>query len=168
MGSLATGRIVGAISERLAVEGAPLRGIDTVSAMCPPEPRDLSPAGLAPVDPHVIVLVGATGDLARRKLVPGLLHLSQSGLMPEYRVVGVSLEDLDDDAFRELAGQACREFTRHPVDPGEWEEFTARLSYLATDRGPGPLAAAVARARAELGGSPRLLLYLSVPGAPGW
>jgi glucose-6-phosphate 1-dehydrogenase len=132
--------------------------------MLPPEPRDF-PGGLAPVDPYVIVLFGATGDLARRKLVPGLLHLSQSGLMPDYRVVGVSLEDLDDDGFRKLAGQACRQFRRHPVGAGEWEQFAGRLTYVGKDRGPGPLAAAVARAGAELGGSARRLLYLSVPPA---
>ncbi|MQA74615.1 MAG: glucose-6-phosphate dehydrogenase [Solirubrobacterales bacterium] len=133
--------------------------------MQPPDPRDLAPAGLAPVDPYVIVLFGATGDLARRKLLPGLVHLSHAGLMPDYRVVGVSLEDLDDEGFREVAGQACEEFSRHPVDPALWREFAARLAYVGKDRGPGPLAAAVQRAGAELGGSPRVLLYLSVPPA---
>ena len=43
------------------------------------------------VHPHVIVLFGATGDLARRKLLPGLLRLSYSGLLPEYQIVGTSL-----------------------------------------------------------------------------
>ena len=40
------------------------------------------------LQPHVIVLFGATGDLAARKLLPGLLHLSISGLMPDYRIIG--------------------------------------------------------------------------------
>ena len=44
----------------------------------------------AQVDPHVIILFGATGDLAARKLLPGLLHLSMSGMMPDYRIVGSS------------------------------------------------------------------------------
>ena len=40
------------------------------------DPSDVVPTLMAPVKPHVIVLFGATGDLARRKLLPGLLHLS--------------------------------------------------------------------------------------------
>jgi len=44
--------------------------------------------------PHVIVLFGATGDLAKRKLIPGLAYLDQSSIAPEIRVVGTSLEDI--------------------------------------------------------------------------
>ena len=40
------------------------------------------------IEPHVIVLFGATGDLAARKLLPGLLHLAMNGMMPDYRIVG--------------------------------------------------------------------------------
>ena len=47
-----------------------------------------SAAPASQMEPHVIVLFGATGDLAARKLLPGLLHLSQSGMMPEYRIIG--------------------------------------------------------------------------------
>ncbi|MDQ3351522.1 MAG: glucose-6-phosphate dehydrogenase, partial [Actinomycetota bacterium] len=55
---------------------------------------------MSPLDPHVIVLFGATGDLARRKLLPGLLHLARAGLLPECRIIGTSLDDLDTDAFQ--------------------------------------------------------------------
>ena len=42
-------------------------------------------------DNHVIVLFGATGDLAKRKLLPGLFHLHAAGLLPkEYRIIGAS------------------------------------------------------------------------------
>ena len=42
-------------------------------------------------DDHVIVMFGATGDLAKRKLLPGLFHLAEVGLMPErYRIVGTA------------------------------------------------------------------------------
>ena len=43
----------------------------------------------------------ATGDLARRKLLPGLLRLFQAGLMPEFRIVGVSMEEIGDAEFRD-------------------------------------------------------------------
>ena len=52
--------------------------------------------------PHVIVLFGATGDLAKRKLLPGMAYLVQSALAPEIRVVGTSLENLTDDEFTRL------------------------------------------------------------------
>jgi glucose-6-phosphate 1-dehydrogenase len=60
------------------------------------------------ISPRVVVLFG--GDLARRKLVPGLYLLSESTLTPERRIVVTSLDDLDDGAFREFARAALREF----------------------------------------------------------
>ena len=65
--------------------------------------------------PHVIVMFGATGDLARRKLLPGLLHLSCSHLAPEIRIIGTSLDELDNESFRELAAKAFGEFSHHKV-----------------------------------------------------
>jgi glucose-6-phosphate 1-dehydrogenase len=86
-------------------------------------------------EPHVLLLFGATGDLARRKLIPGLFHLEQVGLMPEdYRIVGTSLDELDDDAFREHARAALGEFCRMPIDgDGDWRAFSERLSYVPSD-----------------------------------
>ena len=50
------------------------------------------------------VLFGATGDLARRELIPGLFHPAVSRLLPErYRIVGTSRKRLSDDEYRELA-----------------------------------------------------------------
>jgi len=117
--------------------------------------------GAAVPDDHVVVLFGATGDLARRKLLPGLLRLAQAGLMPSaYRIVGVSREELDDDGFRALARAAVDEFGRAGRDG--FAELAARLSYLPAGD-PAALGAAVARARDALPGPSRLLHYLSVP-----
>ena len=60
-------------------------------------------AGVGPKFPQVVVLFGATGDLSRRKLIPGLLHLASAGFIPGCRIIGVSLDDLDADAFRKFA-----------------------------------------------------------------
>ena len=128
-------------------------------------PHDVSVAAMPALDPHLIVLFGATGDLARRKLLPGLLHLSQAGLMPDFAVVGTSLDDLDDAGFREFGRQACEEFARHTIAPGELDAFLARLSFLDHRSVAGELGAAVERAEAELGGEPRRLHYLSIPPA---
>jgi glucose-6-phosphate 1-dehydrogenase len=128
-------------------------------------PRDVAPAALPPLEPHVIVLFGAAGDLAKRKLLPGLLHLDQSGLIPDCRIIGTSLEDIGDDAFRELAREACEQFGRKGIDAAALDEFSSRLSYMPQGRGPAALADAVAGAERELGGRPRRLYHLSVPPA---
>jgi glucose-6-phosphate 1-dehydrogenase len=128
-------------------------------------PSDVAPAALPALDPHVIVLHGATGDLARRKLLPGLLHLSQAGLMPDFAVVGTSLDEMDDDGFREFGVQACQEFARRAVRPEELHSFARRHSYLGPGGGADALASAVAAAESRLGGESRHLHYLSIPPA---
>ena len=115
------------------------------------------------LDPHVVVLFGATGDLARRKLLPGLTHLSLSALTPDIQVVATSLEDMDTDQFREFAKQSVAEFSSRPLDGNNWDTFAPRLRYVPQSAGPEALARAVAEAEAELGPEVRRLHYLSVP-----
>ncbi|MFC6010342.1 glucose-6-phosphate dehydrogenase [Nocardia lasii] len=112
--------------------------------------------------PHVVVLFGATGDLARRKLLPGLLHLSRSHLAPELRIIGVSLDDLDDASFRTLAHTACEASSRRGVLK-DWDEFAETLSYVPLTAGPEALRHAVDAQRAILGPDTQVLAYLSVP-----
>ena len=92
-----------------------------------------------PVAPHVIVLFGATGDLARRKLLPGLFHLSRAGLLPECRIVATSLEDLDDYQYQLLARAACDEFARGEVTDERVAASSATASATCPGR-PGPTA----------------------------
>jgi len=117
-----------------------------------------------PPENHVLVLFGASGDLARRKLLPGLYHLMRAGLMPErFRIVGTSRRGLDDDEFRSRAREAVREFG-HYEDDKSWESFAETLSYAASDAEQmDDLKDAVARAEEEIGGPVRRLHYLSVP-----
>ena len=124
---------------------------------------------MTPVDklpsPHVIVLFGATGDLARRKLLPGLLQLTRAGLLQNTRIVGTSLENLDTEEFVQRAQRACAEFGKGGCDEECLERFSAMLTYVPQDKGPHALADAVHKAEAELGadGDVRRLHYLSVP-----
>ena len=130
------------------------------------DPRDAAAVTLAPPDPHVIVLFGATGDLARRKLLPGLLHLAEAGLMPpSFRVVGTSLDALDDDGFRALARDAADDFARHRFSEAQWADFARRLTYVPHEAGSAGLARTVGEAVEACGHSTRLLHYLSVPPA---
>ncbi len=118
----------------------------------------------ATLQPHVIVLFGATGDLAARKLLPGLLHLSMSGLLPEYRVVACSTSDLSDEEFRHLARHACDQFAMGKISLLQWANFEKRLSFVSTKAGAAGLAEAVGRAETEIGGADvRRLHYLSIP-----
>ena len=55
---------------------------------------------VGPRYPQVLVLFGGTGDLSRRKLLPGLYHLTSAGFIPGCRIIGVSLDDIDVDGFR--------------------------------------------------------------------
>ena len=104
----------------------------------------------ATLHPHVIVLFGATGDLARRKLLPGLLRLSFAGLLPECRIIGTSLDDLDDLDFHDLALKACEEFARADIVDSHWADFRTRLNYVSQGKGPAALAEAVSRAASNV------------------
>lgn len=112
-------------------------------------------------DDHTIVLYGSSGDLARRKLLPGLFHLHRAGLMPgDFRIIGTSRRPGSDDDFRRQARRALGE----DASGEEWQRFAERLSFAAFSADePGPLQAAVAGAEEELGGDARRLHYLSVP-----
>ncbi len=99
---------------------------------------------VGPRQPQVVVLVGATGDLSKRKLLPGLFHLCSAGFIPGCRIIGVSLDDIDADGFRAIAREAIAQF-RHA--PGE----RRRLGRLR--RKPELRAAFGRRRRAEGGGA---------------
>src|SRR5438552_3252359 len=79
--------------------------------------------GVGPRYPQVVVLVGATGDLSRRKLLPGLFHLASAGFIPGCRIIGVSLDPLDAEAFRTFAKQALDEFSMRKVAQTDWDAF---------------------------------------------
>ncbi|OLT39892.1 glucose-6-phosphate dehydrogenase [Serinicoccus sp. CNJ-927] len=114
--------------------------------------------------PLTVILFGATGDLARRKLIPGLLHLFLSGLVDDLRVVGTSLDEMSVDEFRDVATGAVREFSVRDSDEAALRDFAQRLDYVPGSGGPQALREAVDRSEEELGGDELLRLhYLSVP-----
>ncbi len=116
---------------------------------------------------HVIVLFGATGDLAKRKLLPGLFHLAVAGLLPQnYRIIGTAPASsaISDEEFRAHAKQAAQDFCTSKPTGDEWTTFAQRLSFASAEPGDyGALQAEVARAEKEIGGSPRRLFHLAVP-----
>jgi glucose-6-phosphate 1-dehydrogenase len=121
------------------------------------------PPGVGPRTPQVVVLFGATGDLSHRKLLPGLFRLTAIGFIPACRIIGVSLEDLDTEAFRKIARAALDEFSTHKVTDADWQQFSDSLEYVPLKAGAAALKAAVERAEQSIGGESRRLHYLSVP-----
>ncbi|MEV6103914.1 glucose-6-phosphate dehydrogenase [Streptomyces sp. NPDC051940] len=116
-----------------------------------------------PLAPHVIVLFGATGDLAKRKLLPGLAYLQQSRFAPDVRIVGTATDELTTEEFRARARQAVETFGMRGISDEQWAQFADRLEYVSSSAGPEALATAVKSAEKALGPDVRRLHYLSVP-----
>jgi glucose-6-phosphate 1-dehydrogenase len=127
----------------------------------------MSKNGLPRPENHVVVLFGATGDLAKRKLLPGWFHLYTAGLLPkEFRLIGSAPPSvaMTDEQFREHAEQSCADFCITKPDDGPWSEFAANLSFAAAEPGNyGDLVAAVQRAEKEIGGTRGRLYHLAIP-----
>jgi glucose-6-phosphate 1-dehydrogenase len=71
-----------------------------------------------PVHPTMLVIFGATGDLAKRKLLPALYNLAHEGALPEtFFLIGCSRSDMPHEDFRALATDAINEFSRRKPDP---------------------------------------------------
>jgi glucose-6-phosphate 1-dehydrogenase len=84
-----------------------------------------------PPQPQAIVILGASGDLSQRKLLPALYHLSLEGLLPKrFAIVGLSRTEMTDAAFAEFAREAVKRFGKRPPDDDSWKEFAAALSYV--------------------------------------
>ena len=114
-----------------------------------------------PGPPTTVILFGATGDLSRRKLLPGLLHLLRSGLLPHVQVVGTSLDQHDRDSFIAFVRAAIDEFG-HEVTDEQWDDFAKRLHWAPGGTAES-LRRAVDEAEAECAGPQQRLHYLSVP-----
>ena len=120
-------------------------------------------------DNHIVVLFGATGDLAKRKLLPGLFRLHAAGLLPrEYRIIGSARKSsaMTEEQFRARVRDAVATFGITKPDDPSWPGFEQRLSFGMAEPGDtSELQAAVQRAEKEVGGSPRRLFHLAVPPA---
>ena len=118
--------------------------------------------------PQVFVLFGATGDLAKRKLFPGLYRLAAASRLPEdYAIIGSGRHSPgSDDEFREKIRSGLKESV-DDLDSDVLEDLLSRLTFQTSDAseddGGKDLAAAVRKAHDGLGDDSRTLIYLSVP-----
>src|SRR5687768_16231450 len=84
-----------------------------------------------PVHPTTLVIFGATGDLAKRKLLPAIYNLAHEGALPEqFNLIGVSRSDIGDDGFRDLARESIAEFSRRQPDQKVLDSLLSRMRYV--------------------------------------
>ncbi|MBI4512520.1 MAG: glucose-6-phosphate dehydrogenase [Gemmatimonadetes bacterium] len=123
--------------------------------------------GRGRVEPHAFIIFGATGDLARRKLLPALYHLSMAGaLPPECRFLGVARTNMDEPAFRRLARDVLKQVRAGPgEDARRWCEDCLFYEQVAAE-GPEGFQALARRVRGleeETGLPGNRIFYLAVP-----
>ena len=121
-----------------------------------------------PAAPGVLVILGATGDLTKRLLLPALLNLACDRLLPEsFAIVGMGRLKMSSEEFREKQrGEIAKFCTRKAVDPRAWAWLESRLHYVVgdfdDDEAFGRLRAEVDRVGAEVGAAGNTLLYLAI------
>jgi glucose-6-phosphate 1-dehydrogenase len=84
-----------------------------------------------PVHPTTLVIFGASGDLAKRKLLPAIYNLAHEGALPErFNLIGCARSDWSDDEFRDVAKDAIQRFSRRQPDETVLESLLARVRYV--------------------------------------
>ena len=85
-----------------------------------------------PVAPTALVIFGATGDLAHRKLLPALYNLAHEGALPErFELIGVARRDQDDEDFQTIARKSIEKYSRRKPDPKVLEGLLENIRYVA-------------------------------------
>ena len=116
----------------------------------------------------IIVLFGATGDLAGRMVIPAMVELVTRGIMPEHwRLIGSALDDIDDAGFVAKVRTSLEE---HGGLPDNWDTLADQTRFAGggfTADDPGKLPEVLARVRAEVreesGSDPLIVFFLAVP-----
>jgi glucose-6-phosphate 1-dehydrogenase len=118
--------------------------------------------------PTVFVLYGATGDLAKRMVLPAFYRLAIEHLLPEeWVLIGNGRGDVSHDAFRRHVHDVLTEFGPHPRQTA-WERFEERLLFAGggfASGDPGSMLDVLAQARSRVGADAQLVHYLAVPPA---
>ena len=119
-------------------------------------------------DSCVLIIFGASGDLTKRKLIPGLYNLACEGCMnPEFEVLGIGRTPMSSEEFRKTTGEAAAKSkdTRDFSEPG-WADFEQRLHYMVGDINDAKFYQQLRGRLEEMeknGSSPNHLFYVSTP-----
>lgn len=123
-----------------------------------------------PATPCALVIFGASGDLAKRKLIPAIYELARQSLLPkDFVLVGFARTDKTDDEYRKECRDAIKQFARSkPVDDAVWQRVEQAVYYVhAHDYGDRAahekLAARLRELDAAHGTQGNRLFYLSTP-----
>jgi glucose-6-phosphate 1-dehydrogenase len=122
-----------------------------------------------PAPPCSIVILGASGDLARRKLLPALYNLESCGeglLPPETAILGFARTRMTTEEFRNSARESVGIFSRLEVREGCWRSFEQRLEFMAgLDQPDGfkRLRERLEEIERGRGLPPNRIFYLSIP-----
>ena len=85
-----------------------------------------------PIDPTAMVIFGATGDLAQRKLLPAIYNLAHEGSLPiRFALTGVARGEHGEDGYRKLAAESIERFSRRRPDPQVLGALLERISYVS-------------------------------------
>jgi len=128
----------------------------------------LSQEPLPTGDSCVLVIFGASGDLTKRKLIPGLYNLSCEGCMnPAFEVLGIGRTPMSPEEFRKKTGEAAAKSkdTRDYSESG-WTDFETRLHYMEGDINNPNFYSQLRNRLEEMeksGSSPNHLFYVSTP-----
>src|SRR5215469_6698255 len=123
----------------------------------------------ATAEPCAVVLFGASGDLAKRKVIPAMFDLAQNDSMGErYAIVGFARTPMTDESFRSTIGEAVKTISEvGPIDPAKWDAFASNLYYSQGDYANPVSYADLAKRLAEIDKEKQLggnrLFYLSTP-----
>jgi glucose-6-phosphate 1-dehydrogenase len=122
-----------------------------------------------PLEPTILVIFGAGGDLAWRKLIPALYNLHLDKLLPEqFAIVGVARRQMDDEAFRRRLREGVDLFSRRrPAEEDSWNRFSTHVSYLSDDFSNPASGPVLSRRLGELeqawGVRANRVFYLAIP-----
>lgn len=121
-------------------------------------------------DTTSIIILGASGDLTRRKLIPALFSLHCRRRMPEpYHIIGMARTRSDALAFRQTLKEAMVSLAPKYVDPKEWPAFSPRVDYVTGDPAETGslhmLEAALEKVEAGVDGARNRLYYMALPPA---
>ncbi len=120
-------------------------------------------------EPCSVILFGASGDLAKRKVIPAMYDLAQHNSLGErYAIIGFARTPMTDESFRATIGEAAKTISEvGPIDPAKWDDFSSNLYYSAGEYGDPNSYAQLAKRLAEIDKEKKLggnrLFYLSTP-----
>ena len=84
-----------------------------------------------PVYPTALVIFGATGDLARRKLLPALYNLAHEGSLPaHFELIGVARHEQAHEDFRRVARESIEQFSRRRPEPDVLDALLANVRFV--------------------------------------